>query len=530
MKIKYLKHCFLLVVIFLLLVFSTSVLYSQSSNSSNTNTENASVLTPGEFVKQVFLNSNENRLVELEAQIANEVRELSKIKLVVPSLDLKVYPFGYDSRRTDTFISEYSFNGTQSSSNPISFSGLRQTGIDNSYYTIGSGLELKTLTPFGGYFGVNVDYFFLINDAFEEYRQRIKFDFILTQPLFVNNLIADLRPFFNEFEILDDKYSLALTERKQKQNVIVKGALQQAYALISLRRQKDILEKTIEVLKNDLDAMEIRKQNNVVSETLVQSLRITLSQKEQQFREVLLVYNDVRWGAERMIAAPRSSLVISEKSPITDSSVLQKSTISKDDIRNNYEVRKSELEYDIASKGIYAKNIESRPLLSFNFSLEPRYPQPRRNSGDFITSFTDFSQPGSTIDFLFTMEFSFPLLTAFEQRRRRTLDSLSVEAARLSYEQKINDTTKKMKEIQERNVDVEKKLVEIQLEIDLQKVFLNEKQIQFEEGDISQQEVLRQELQLMEVENRKWELEKEKFLFYIDILDIKGVNLRAEFN
>lgn len=481
-------------------------------------------LTPAQFVSRVLTSSTDAKLVDLQAQVAYQTRELTRVKLSVPTLNLKLYPFGYDSRRTDTFISQYAFNPTQGG-NPVVFSGLRQFGIDRTYYNFGAGLELKTLTPLGGYLGFNVDYFFLVNKDSEDYRQRIKFDFVFTQPLFVNNIIADLRPFSNEFKILNDRYTLSLVERRERRNALIKGGYEQAFALLTLQRQVALLEKTVAMLETDVRAVEIRRAAGQISASDADAVKVLLNERAQQLRDAKSAYNDLRRLSERMAAVTQDSLIITETTGIGGVEEDIKAALASDDITKNSDVRKKSLEYEIASKGIYAKEIQSRPTISFNLSVQPRYPEERENSGDFITSFTDFTKTGSTVDFLFTTEFSIPLLTAFERRHRRLLDVLSTEANRLLYEKALEDAQRRMRRMRDTYEDALANLRESDLEIRVQRVLLAQKKAQVSGGSAARQDFLRQELQLMQAENKRWDILKTMLLMQLDILNEKGMAL-----
>ncbi len=482
-------------------------------------------LSPSEFVSRVLLYSNEVQLIELEAQIAYQTKKLTWKKLVVPSFNLKLYPYGYDSSRVNTFISQYAPNPNPlaASKNPVIFSGLRPLGIDKNYHVFGYGLEFKTFTPFGGFFGFNFDNFFL-SDFSEDHRQRIKFDFTLSQPLFVNNVLIDFRPFFNEFAIINQKYDMALVEKTNKRNQIIKGAYNQAYALITLTKQKDLLEKTVAVLSKDLRAMNVRLKNKLVSKVAVQSLELALSQQQQNLRDITSSYNDLRRNAQRMIAHDSFSLVMKEDEFFLKEKFVQERFVSQS-VENNYKVRKKYLEYQVANKNIFSKEIESRPTVNFKLSLEPRYPQPRPNTKDFWKSFTDFSADGSTVDINFTTVFTIPLLTGFERKHRRMLDILSVEAYRKSYEQELADVRRAIQHQEEQYNDMRKKRNEIEKEVLLQRVFLDEKNIQLKQGTTSLQERLRQELKLIEALNKKWDVEQQMLLLALDVLDAKGVDL-----
>ncbi len=508
-----------LLIFFVMVCFHTPFLSAQNQKIQNS-------ISVSEFVSRVVSQSNEMKLIELESHIAYQTKKLSWAKLVFPSLDLKLYPFGYDNTNFNTFISQYGPNPDrlEGKANPFVLSGFQPFSVNREYFIFGEGLEFRSPTPLGGALGFNVDHFFLINFDKKDYRQRIKFDFTISQPLLVNNILFDFRPLYNESTIINYKYDISSVEKINKRNQIIKGAYKQAYSLITLKKQKDLLEKTIIVLKKDLEAMNIRFKNKLVSKAIVQSLEITISEQKQKLRDLTSAYIDLQQNAKRMTASNDFVLFLEEKEFSTKDALVQ-NNFSENSIEKNHRVKKKYLEYQIASKGIFSKEIASRPMVNFKLSLEPRYRQPRLDSDDFWKSFTDFYADGSTVDINFSMVFKIPLLTGAERKYRRMLDILSVEVYRRTYEQELAEVRREVEHKKKQYDDIRKKRNEIEREVSLQRVFLNEKDIQLKQGTTSEHERLRQELQLLKVLHKEWEVQEKMLLLAIDILDTKGVDL-----
>ncbi len=503
------RHGYLLFLIIIMLAFYIGNVFSQQKKD----VVSIVAVSPDTFVKRILDFSSEQRRITLQKQIATKVRKLTYFKLFLPTFDLMIRPFGYDKAQLTAFeILQRNSVGANIEENKV-------------FYNLGAGLRFAIPTPFGGRFETNINNFLFIKEGLKDYRQQIKFSFTLTQPLFVNSDLAEVGWFTSEKTLANREYSLQIIEATINQNMLIRKSYEQAYGIITLQKQKKLLERTIIVLEDDYVAMKIRRKNGIISDTVLQAFEITLNKKKQQYKKVKAEYENIRRIASYMTKmAPDTIYITIQK----DNSRWEKHVFNtmptRNEMQNNLQVKKSTMEYNIKSRSFYLENIADGPVINFDFSLQPQYPM-RATERGFVASYADLFLDSASLDLRFTVSVLIPLLSSVEKKARQSVNSLALSVYKEEYVSVLDEAIRKMKKLYDDKAVQEKVLSNLELDIALQKAFLNEKKIQLSTGNASKQEVKRQELQVQEVDLRYWNEKSKYLLLIIDTLSNTGTDL-----
>lgn len=458
------------------------------------------------------------RVLEADPEIINSRRGLEEAQAQFgitrsgtrPTVTAEITPYQWDQRRV-------TIPGGGTSGGSASEQVQTQS--------IGAGLSVEQPLPTSGTLSAGVsNQTRFISGTNDRLEQAPEATFGYRQPLFVNGRLVSTevyRATLRNAEIGVERAGL-------NDQLTVNGNIERALSLLvqvgTLRRSRDVLDQTIQVLRRQLDSAEIDRQQGLISDNSLLSLQVTLNNRREALFDTELALVQAEQDLARTLGVPSlEGAELAENLFEGDVSERRFSDAAGADNNAQLELQRLAVEQTVRS-GLF-NELEDRPSLSLSVRVAPLYPDSREDPEALGSSVGDFFESGADVEATVALGLTIPLFTARERSYRERIDTL----ARLRAETNLQDTERAVanqmqtlmtnRRFLERRVDI----LETDVEYERQRVE-NERAL-LESGSTTELRVEEVELDLFSRQNELWQVEAELFLNAVSILSVVGEDL-----
>lgn len=391
--------------------------------------------------------------------------------------------------------------------------------------SVGAGLRVDQPLPTSGSVSLGLSNRLDINESDgTEFEQAPEATLSLRQPLFVGGqFISD-----DVFRAGLRNADIGLERSRINRELTTNGTIQQALNLMvqvsSLRRSVEVLEETVAVLRRQLDAAEIDREQGLISDNALLALQVTLNDRRETLFDTELALVETEQSLARVLGVESMNGVrIVEAVPELAIDAGPAAELAAD----NGEIALQDLAVEQTIQSSLLNDLQDRPNLSVNLRLAPAYPDTRSNPDEIGTSLGDFFESDADLNASVQLALQVPLLTSRERNARERIDELSV----LQAEASRSDT--------ERAVLNELQTLLINRDFLLRRVEILETDVRFERQRVANEQTLLEagattelrvdevELDLLSRENELWQVRAELFLNAVGILAARGDELGA---
>ncbi len=461
------------------------------------------------------------RVLEADPEIINSRRGLEEAQAQFgitrsgtrPSVTAEITPYQWDQRRI-----------TVPGSGPSGSSGSEQIQTQS----FGAGLSVQQPLPTSGTLSAGVsNQMRFISGSDDRLEQTPEATFGYRQPLFVNGRLVSTEV----YQATLRNAEIGVERAGLNNQLTVNGNIERALSLLvqvgTLRRSRDVLDQTIQVLRRQLDSAEIDRQQGLISDNSLLSLQVTLNNRREALFDTELALVQAEQDLARILGVPSLEGAELAEDLFDDGEVSERrlSDAAGADTNAQLELQRLAVEQTVRS-GLF-NDLEDRPSLSVNVRMAPLYPDSREDPEALGSSVGDFFESGADVEATVALGLTIPLFTARERSYRERIDTL----ARLRAETNLQDTERAVaNQIQtlmtnrrflERRVDI----LETDVEYERQRVE-NERTL-LESGATTELRVEEVELDLFSRQNELWQVEAELFLNAVSILAVVGEDLAA---
>jgi outer membrane protein TolC len=462
-----------------------------------------SALTVDDVIEQVREANVSILNAARETQEAFANRTLTRAG-VLPDVALTVRPYSYDARRIPT--------------NPPATAAQTSQGV-------GAGLSVTQPLPTSGVLSASLDHdVTIVERDGTRIDQAPVLGFNFNQPLFVNGAIVSTAPFQASLRSADIGYERAQQADTLTRNGAIQGALSQYVQVVSLRRSITVLERTIGVLRQQLQSAELDRQQGLISDNAVLALQVTLNNRRETLFDTQLALVNAEQALSRSLGLPSlADTVLADNFPEPALPSLADDTAAL--LVDNPEIALSELAVDQVRQAALLNELTDRPTLSASVRLAPVYPDVRDEPNDFAASVSDLFGDGSSVETTVALSLTVPLLTARERRAREQIDTLSQERAiatrddtRLGVSNALDTLRANRRFLEERA-----ELIDVDLAFEEQRV-ANERAL-LDAGVSTELRLEEVELDLFARQNERWQIDANLFLNTVQIYAVLGYQL-----
>ncbi len=476
-----------------------------------------------ELVTKVHEESTVSQQNSIALEIARQKEQYDRNSFLIPKLNFSVYPLQPSYQSVQTFIPSFSVNPLDPQS-PLVFSGLSPLRLSNKNNNLGMKVDLKSPTPFGGYTTFELQDFFLFSRDFSTVDQEISFLWTFNQPLFVNNSLLTVNPLRIRLAQIRNEFELNTVLHMRATNEIILDAYQKVLEIVTIQKQIPLLDATLNLLSDNLKALQIQIEKGSDSNKALLSVQssMALKQKERTHLNDMLTLRKlqlIQQGKLRISESQVNSFVVNADLPSI--SQFGRGVI---DALNNPAVSDAVLALENAQNQLILQDIDGKPTMNLSLSVQPRYAS-QRESSDFLSSFADLGDENAFVDILFSVEFAFPLLSAYTRGPLKNLQNLVIENKRLELERRVDIAYDQDIEYQNTINTLQFEQEKLHIDIELERLLLNEEQIKKDLQTSTSLLIQRQKLNLAEKELELWEVEKNIFLTSLLQQANRGVHL-----
>lgn len=461
------------------------------------------------------------RVLEADPEIINSRRGLEEAQAQFgitrsgtrPSVTAEITPYQWDQRRI-----------TVPGSGPSGSSGSEQIHTQS----FGAGLSVQQPLPTSGTLSAGVsNQMRFISGSDDRLEQTPEATFGYRQPLFVNGRLVSTEV----YQATLRNAEIGVERAGLNNQLTVNGNIERALSLLvqvgTLRRSRDVLDQTIQVLRRQLDSAEIDRQQGLISDNSLLSLQVTLNNRREALFDTELALVQAEQDLARILGVPSLEGAELAENLFDDGEVSERrfSDVAGADTNVQLELQRLAVEQTVRS-GLF-NDLEDRPSLSVNVRMAPLYPDSREDPEGLGSSVGDFFESGADVEATVALGLTIPLFTARERSYRERIDTL----ARLRAETNLQDTERAVanqmqtlmtnRRFLERRVDI----LETDVEYERQRVE-NERTL-LESGATTELRVEEVELDLFSRQNELWQVEAELFLNAVSILAVVGEDLAA---
>ncbi len=342
----------------------------------------------------------------------------------------------------------------------------------------------------------------------------------LSQPLFAGSSVIDTDLFRATRRAAELGVEGSNEEARAQRNRSIRTALGLFVDVASLRRSRDSLRTTLDVLQRQIDDARISLEQGSISDTTLLALRVNVNSRRNALLQTELALVQAEQELARVIGASNDEgLVIDDAFPAFGSGL----SISTEEIaENNSAVRAGRFAVERARLNDLLNDGLDRPTVSVSVTATPAYPDSRANADDLGSSLSDLFASGATVESTVALGLSVPLLTRAERNTRESADEARIEEALV----RLGDT--------ERAVDNQVRILLLNREILAERLEAVAVDLQYQRDRLASERALLSaqastQLRVDEValdlaarENEAWQIRAELFLNALDLLAAAG--------
>ncbi len=421
-----------------------------------------------------------------------------------PRADLEIRPYSYDQRRI-----------------PGMPGALEQT-----VHEVGAGLRVRQPLPTSGVLSAGLDYSVRrVNpeSGSDRWEQIPELTFGWNQPLLAGDELIGTRVFRAGLRDAEISFVRAEVLHKATRNDAILDVLELYVATGNLRRSRDLLEITIDLLRSQLESAELDRQQGLISDTALLSLQVALNDRREALFSTQLQLVQIEQQLARAIGVRTVSEAdleeIPEIPPVTAVGDLRTA------ISENPRLRAGDLTVEQAEQRLIMGDAADRPTLSLFARALPVYPEPREETDSLSGSFSDLIGSDAGLEFTAGVSVTIPLLTARQREYRSRIDDLT----RLNAEVDRDDTEKllanAMRTLLTSRRFLQERLELLKTDVDYEERRVRNEQTLLDAGVTTTLRVREVELDLHARRNEQNRVRAELFLNSLEILSLLGEDL-----
>lgn len=427
-----------------------------------------------------------------------------------PRADLEVRPYTYDQRRT-----------------PLPPAG----GGDTRTYSAGAGLFLRQPLTTSGMLSAGVDY--TTRRVFPEegdnrWEQRPEVSLNWSQPLMAGEQFVGSRLFRAGLREAEIGFSRAQLLHEATRNEAVRDVLELYTRTGNLRRSTALLEETIGVLRRQLEAAELDRQQGLISDTALLALQVTLNNRREALFSTQLQLVQTEQLLARSLGLDEIGTLELEELP-ANLPVPQLTDLHRA-IQDNHRVRVQELTVEQTEKQALLGTAQDRPALSLFARAAPAYPAEREESDSFSGSFSELFGSDAGLDLTAGLSVTIPLLTARQRAYRTRIDELTRQNAVVELEDLEQVLANMMRTLMMNRRFLEERLELLDFDIEYEERRVQNEKTLLDAGVTTDLRVREVELDLRSRLNERSRVRAELLLNSLDILNLLGEDLSTLFS
>ena len=500
----------------------------QQAESENEGTQLSRLDVPT-VVDRVLESNTDVRTARIDAEsaLASYRQTLANAD---PGFNLTLTPYGYDSRRIETFAPAPSGG----SGAPSGGSGsLVPTQRDTRTHSFGLGLSYNQLLPTSGTVQASVENRMELQtlestDGLETISQNPSLSFGVRQPLFMNGRFIDMRVFDASRELAELQYERAQTGAEASTNGQLQSALQQYVQVLTLRRQRSRLQESLSVAERRVEQAEVSRAEGQQSEQQVLSARVNANRQ----REQLLNTRYALRQAETALAKALGIGTALDGVELADRLSVPRPQGSIDELldralQTNNRLRQLRIAERIAKQQEILDGQKDSPSLSANVNLEPRYPDQRDDEDALGDSFSSFFEDTAGVNWNVTLQLQIPLSEQKEKRLRGRKNALALEKQEISTADYRTEIRKTIDTLVTRDELLRERIALLETDVEYQKRRVENQQSRVELSTAPQLSVDQLELELRARQNTLFQARTDLFLNRLRLYSLIGEELPA---
>lgn len=381
------RHCYTVVLLFL-----AAGLHAQQA------------LTLGDAVAEALINDSRLKSAEIDLSVTERDYRLT-LDEALPDVELSLTPLDYDRRRIAT-----------TSSAPT---------LPSRSWGVGLGVAITQLLPTSGVAVValdnQTDWVELDGDRSIDQNPSVLFN--LSQPL--RGGLGTNSVFQATRRVARVGLDLQRLGTQSQRNASIIGTVDSFLLVGRLRSSVDILERSVELLAADVTDAELDREQGLLSDNAVLSLRAALDdQREALFDSRLALLAAERGLAERLGSDLAEAGLVYPPQAIDPATAAAGSV----DLASNAAIASQALLVAQAGDLARINDLDTSARIELSVRLAPGYPD-TRSGDDFAASVSDLFDTEAEVATTAGATVTVPLLTRRERRIRRELDELSIRRA-----------------------------------------------------------------------------------------------------
>ncbi len=355
--------------------------------------------------------------------------------------------------------------------------------------------------------------------------------FVLTQPVWVNGKLIDLRLLSATRRVSEINWRTAADGSREARNGNIFATFSLYVQVIGLRRNISYLERSLELVDQNLRQVRINLDAGRASETDLLELEILIGLQREALLESRYALLQVEQNLANALGLETglTGYKLMERFPVPTLPADAK-TLVVEARANNPTVRQDRLSLEKAQAEAILSGRADAPNLDLALTLLPQYNVgPQNLPTEFGDSFSSFFTDGTDLDLSLSIGLEIPLYNGKKATYREQVNTAAERIARETLEASLRNVRNTYEALILRQRIVQDRIELLEKNIELKARMTADEQRKLEVGLGTALRVESARLELIQVQNELWQARADLFLNSLDLLALSGRALEEVF-
>jgi outer membrane protein TolC len=387
------------------------------------------------------------------------------------------------------------------------------------------GLSLSQALPTAGIASLSLANTMSLTGSPDTIAQNPSASFVLSQPVWVNKKLFDLRQLSAARRASEINWRKAEDGSLEARNGNIYAAFSLYTQVIGLSRNITYLERSLELADQNLRQVRINLDVGRASETDLLELEILIGLQREALLESQYALLQVEQGLANALGLEMGladyEYIDTFRAPVLPADTAELVAEARN---NNPSVRQDRLSVEQAEAQTILSGRSEAPNLSLALTLLPQYEEGTTPT-EFGDSFSSFFSEGSELDWSLSIGLEVPLYNGGKRAFREQVNAASERIARETLDASLRDVHNTYEALILRQSIIQDRIDLLEKNIELKTRTAADEQRKLEVGLGTPLRVESARLELLQVQNELWQARADLFLNSLDLFNLSGRSL-----